>query len=311
MRNGMKVEKHSGNAEPALWAAVGNTPLLPVRLPEYHGQLLVKAEWLNPGGSVKDRAARAILRDGLCRGELPAKRLLDASSGNTGIAYAMLGAAAGIGVTICLPANASPERRALLEIYGAEVILTDQLEGTDGAMQRARELAAEQPERYYYADQYSNVANPRAHRETTGPEIWSQTGGRISHFVAAMGTTGTMMGTGGFLREMNPAIQLIGVQPNSPFHGLEGLKHLATTEHPPALYDPSLPDVVAEISTERADQTARRLARETGILIGWSAGAAVAAAIDIVRGSPESVVVVVGCDTGARYLSELQRWQGA
>ena len=167
------------------------------------------------------------------------------------------------------------------------------------------------PERYYYADQYSNAANPRAHRETTGPEIWSQTAGRITHFVAAMGTTGTMMGTGGFLKEKNPAIQLVGVQPDSPFHGLEGLKHLATSSHPPALYDPALPDTVAEIATEVADQTARRLARRTGILVGWSAGAALAAGLEIVRQLPESVVVVVGCDTGARYLSELNRWQGA
>jgi cysteine synthase B len=227
--------------EPELWGAVGHTPLLPLRHGPTAGRLFLKAEWLNPGGSVKDRAARAILRDGLCRGELPGKRLLDASSGNTGIAYAMLAAAAGIRVTICLPANASPERRALLEIYGAEVILTDRLEGTDGAAERARELAAEFPDRYFYADQYSNPANPRAHRETTGPEIWAQTGGQITHFVAAMGTTGTMMGTGGFLREKQPNIRLVGVQPDSPLHGLEGLKHLATTPHLPALYDPPSP----------------------------------------------------------------------
>src|SRR4051812_1687281 len=161
--------------EPSLWQTVGNTPLLEVRLPSGHGRILLKAEWLNPGGSVKDRAARAILRDGLCRGELPAKRLLDASSGNTGIAYAMLGAAAGIGITICLPGNASPERRALLELYGAHVVTTDRQDGTDGAAEQARELAATAPDQYYYADQYSNPANSRAHRETTGPEIWAQT----------------------------------------------------------------------------------------------------------------------------------------
>src|ERR687889_41039 len=175
--------------EPALWQAVGNTPLLPVRLDSDRGRIFLKAEWLNPGGSVKDRAARAILRDALCRGELVGRRLLDASSGNTGIAYAMLGAAAGVGVTICLPANASPERRALLGIYGAEVVLTDRLQGTEGATDRARELLAEQPDRYYFADQYSNPANPAAHRETTGPEIWTQTLGEITHLVAAMGTT--------------------------------------------------------------------------------------------------------------------------
>jgi len=296
--------------EPELWRAVGNTPLLPVDLGPASARLYLKAEWLNPGGSVKDRAARSILRDALCRGELPAKRLLDASSGNTGIAYAMLAAAAGIGVTICLPANASPERKALLEIYGAEVILTDRLAGTDGAVERARGLVAEWPDRYFYADQYSNPANSRAHRETTGPEIWAQTEGRVTHFVAAMGTTGTMMGTGGFLKEKKPEVRLVGVQPDSPWHGLEGLKHLATTPNLPALYDPTVPDTVMEIPTEIADQTARWLARKTGYLVGWSAGAAVAAAREIVGHSPGAHVVVVGCDTGSRYLSDPHRWAG-
>jgi cysteine synthase B len=287
---------------------VGNTPLLPLLLPDALGRILLKAEWLNPGGSVKDRAARAILKDGLCRGELPRKRLLDASSGNTGIAYAMLGAAAGIGVTICLPANASPERRVMLDIYGAEVVLTDRQEGTDGAAQRASEMAAEAPDRYYYADQYSNQANIQAHWETTGPEVWAQTRGKLTHFVAAMGTTGTMMGTGRFLKERSPRVRLVGVQPDSPFHGLEGLKHLATTGKLPALYDPTVPDAVAEISTEVADHTCRRLAREAGYLVGWSAGAAVSAALEIVKGDPQAFVVVIACDTGARYLSEPHRW---
>jgi S-sulfo-L-cysteine synthase (O-acetyl-L-serine-dependent) len=304
------VRQLSSVREPALWGAVGNTPLLALELPESRrGRLWLKAEWLNPGGSVKDRAARAILRDALRRGELPGKRLLDASSGNTGIAYAMLGAAAGVSVTICLPGNASPERRALLEIYGAEVVVTDRLEGTDGAANRARELVAAEPERYFYADQYSNPANPQAHRDTTGPEIWAQTGGRLTHFVAAMGTTGTMMGTGGYLRERNPGVTLVGVQPDSPFHGLEGLKHLTTTPNPPALYDPTVPDYVAEIATEVADQTSRRLALESGYLVGWSAGAAVAAGLEILRREPEAAVVVIGCDTGSRYLSEPHRWE--
>jgi cysteine synthase B len=294
--------------EPELWRAVGNTPLLPIKLSSGRGRLFLKAEWLNPGGSVKDRAARSILRDALRRGELPAKRLLDASSGNTGIAYAMLGAAAGVEVTICLPANASPERKSLLEIYGAEVIPTDRLEGTDGAVARARELVAEFPGRYFYADQYSNPANPRAHRETTGPEIWAQTQGRVTHFVAALGTTGTMMGTGGFLKEKKPSVRLVGVQPDSPLHGLEGLKHLATTAQLPALYDPAIPDLIVEVATETADRTSRWLARETGYLVGWSAGAATAAAIDILRDDPEAYVVVIGCDTGSRYLSEPHRW---
>jgi cysteine synthase B len=304
------VSTPSAVREPDLWQAVGNTPLFALQSPSGRAQIHLKAEWLNPGGSVKDRAARAILRDGLRRGELPGKRLLDASSGNTGIAYAMLAAAAGVGVTVCLPGNASPERRALLEIYGAEVILTDRLEGTDGAMERCREMVADSPDLYYYADQYSNPANARAHRETTGPEIWGQTGGRLTHFVAAMGTTGTMMGTGRFLKEKNPGIRLIGVQPDSPFHGLEGLKHLTTAPHPPALYDPSLPDRVAEIATETADRTARWLAREAGYLVGWSAGAAVAAALDIVQEEPDAFVVAIGCDTGARYLSDPHRWSG-
>jgi len=303
------VSQRATIREPALWHAVGNTPLLPVTLSDAAGRFWLKAEWLNPGGSVKDRAARAILRDGLRRGELPHKRLLDASSGNTGIAYAMLGAAAGIGVTICLPANASPERRALLEIYGAQVVLTDRMEGTEGAARRARELARAEPERYYYADQYSNPANPRAHRETTGPELWAQTGGRLTHFVAAMGTTGTLMGTGSFLKERNPAIQLVGVQPDSPYHGLEGLKHLATTSEPPALYDAGLPDTVVEVATEAADRQARWLARTQGLLVGWSAGAAISVAIDIARREPDACVVAVGCDTGARYLSDPHRWE--
>ena len=304
----MAVVSKSAMREPELWQAVGNTPLLSLQLPPDHGRIYLKAEWLNPGGSVKDRAARAILRDGLCRGELPGKRLLDASSGNTGIAYAMLAAAAGIGVTICLPANASPERRALLEIYGAEVVLTDRLEGTDGAVERAREIATDAPNRFYYADQYSNPANTQAHRDTTGPEIWTQTQGSLTHFVAAMGTTGTMMGTGGFLKEKKPGVKLVGVQPDSPLHGLEGLKHLATTPNPPALYNPAVPDAVAEMSTETADHTARWLARQAGYLVGWSAGAAVAAALDIVRQDPQAVAVVIGCDTGARYLSDPHRW---
>jgi S-sulfo-L-cysteine synthase (O-acetyl-L-serine-dependent) len=304
------VRQYATIREPDLWQAVGNTPLLPVALPGGAGRFWLKAEWLNPGGSVKDRTARAILRDGLRRGLLPGRRLLDASSGNTGIAYAMLGAAAGIGVTICLPANASPERRALLEIYGAEVVLTDRMDGTEGAALRARELAEADPERYFYADQYSNPANPQAHRETTGPELWEQTGGRLTHFVAALGTTGTMMGTGGYLKERNPSVVLVGVQPDSPYHGLEGLKHLATTTQPPALYDPGLPDVVAEIPTETADQHARWLARATGLLVGWSAGAAVSVAVDLARREPNACVVAIGCDTGARYLSDPHRWEG-
>ncbi len=228
--------------EPALWGLVGNTPLIPLTtsaaLRRPSPSLFLKCEWLNPGGSVKDRAALFILRDGLARGVLPGKRLLDASSGNTAIAYAMLGATAGIGVTVCVPANASAERKALLEAYGAEVIFTDALETSDGAIRKARELAAAHPQRYWYADQYSHPANARAHYETTAEELWRQTNGEITHLIAGLGTTGTLMGAGRRLKELNPAIQLVAVQPDGPFHGLEGLKHLASAI-PPGLYDPS------------------------------------------------------------------------
>jgi len=296
--------------EPALWHAVGHTPLLPVPWAGAPGSALwLKAEWLNPGGSVKDRAARAILRDGVRFGELPGRRLLDASSGNTAIAYAMLGAAAGLGITVCLPANASRERQQLLEVYGAEVVLTDPLDGTDAAIQRARELAGHQPTRFWYADQYNNPANVRAHWESTGPEIWGQTNGRVTHLVAGLGTTGTLMGAGGYLRTRNPRVKLVGVQPNSPLHGLEGLKHLATTAHVPGIYDPSLPDRVVEVATEAADAAARALAREAGYLVGWSTGAAVQAAREILSTEPESCIVAIGCDSGTRYLSEPHRWR--
>ena len=295
--------------EPALWASVGNTPLLPLA-PEGTSELWLKAEWLNPGGSVKDRAARAILREGLRLGELPGRRLLDSSSGNTAIAYAMLGAAAGIGVTVCVPGNASPERLALLRIFGAEVILTDRLQGSDGAMEAARALAANEPQRYWYADQYGNPANPRAHWETTGPEIWEATRGRITHFVAAMGTTGTIMGTGSYLKSQRAGVRVVGVGPDSPMHGLEGLKHLPSRPHVPAIFDPRLPDELIEVATENADHVSRELARTEGMRVGWSAGAAVWAARAIARREPGSVVVVIGCDTGSRYLSEPARWGG-
>ena len=295
--------------EPALWASVGNTPLLPLA-PEGTSELWLKAEWLNPGGSVKDRAARAILREGLRLGELPGRRLLDSSSGNTAIAYAMLGAAAGIGVTVCVPGNASPERLALLRIFGAEVILTERLLGSDGALEAARALAASEPQRYWYADQYGNPANPRAHWETTGPEIWEATRGRITHFVAAMGTTGTIMGTGSYLKSQRAGVRIVGVGPDSPMHGLEGLKHLPSTPHVPAIFDPRLPDELIEVATEDADHVSRELARTEGMLVGWSAGAAVWAARAIARREPGSVVVVIGCDTGSRYLSEPARWGG-
>ena len=304
-------------AEPTLWGLVGNTPLIPVPSfrPSNLPSLYLKAEWLNPGGSVKDRAALFILRDGIARGELPGKRLLDASSGNTAIAYAMLGAAAGIGVTVCVPANASAERKALLEMYGAEVMFTDPLEGADGAIRRARELATDRPDLYWYADQYGHPANPRAHYLTTAEEIWRQSGGRLTHFVAGLGTTGTMMGTGRRLRELNPRIELVAVQPDRPFHGLEGLKHLETAIVP-RIYDPALPDRTEFVATEQAEDAVRRLAREAGVFVGWSTGAAVVAAERIVtaldrpRPSSTALIVVIAPDSGMRYLSERERLTG-
>lgn len=307
----------AGDAEPALWGLVGHTPLIPVaaRRPAVVPSLLLKAEWLNPGGSVKDRAALFILRDGLARGELPRKRLLDASSGNTAIAYAMLAAARGIGVTMCVPANASVERKALLAAYGAEVIFTDPLDGSDGAIRQAQALAAGHPDRYWYADQYNHPANARAHYVTTAEEIWHQTEGRVTHLVAGLGTTGTLMGTGRRLRERNPKIELIAVQPDGPFHGLEGLKHLASAIVP-GIYDPALADRTEFVATEDADERVRDLAQTAGLLVGWSAGAAVVGAERALSAAygrhtaAEACVVVIAPDAGDRYLSEHGRLAG-
>src|SRR5690349_21347684 len=302
--------------EPALWSLVGNTPLIPCRpvRPSAGPPLYLKCEWLNPGGSVKDRAALYILRDGIARGELPGKRVLDSSSGNTAIAYALLGAAAGIRVTVCVPKNASTERKALLEMYGAEVIFTDPLDGSDGAIRAAGALAAAEPDRYWYADQDNHPANVRAHYVTTAEEIWRQTSGRVTHLVAGLGTTGTMMGTGRRLRELNDGIQLIAVQPDGPFHGLEGLKHLATAIVP-GIYDPDVPDRTEFVATEEAETVVARLAREAGLLVGWSTGAALVAAGRVLSDGPtvqrsDAVVVVIAPDAGARYLSESRRRPG-
>jgi len=302
--------------EPALWALVGNTPLLSVRLSE-GPTVRLKCEWLNPGGSVKDRPALFMLRDGVARGELPGKRLLDASSGNTAIAYAMLGAAAGIGVTVCVPANASRERQALLRAYAADVILTDPLEGADGAIRTARDLAARHPGRYWYADQYNNPANPQAHYLTTADEIWRQTDGLITHLVAGVGTSGTLMGAGRRLKEWNPRVTLVAVQPDGPFHGLEGLKHLATALVP-GIYDPAVPDRTEFVSTEQAEERVRRLAGDAGLFVGWSTGAALVAAERVARGPSErpsgrasdAVIVVIAPDGGTRDWSESERLAG-
>jgi cysteine synthase B len=299
-----------------LVARIGNTPLIRLpRLTEHLPsiQLLGKAEWANPGGSVKDRAAAAIVADAQRRGLLGAtpatknQHLLDATSGNTGIAYAMLGAALGFPVTLCMPSNVSPERKRILAAYGANVTWTDPAAGSDGAILKARELAAADPEKYYYADQYSNEANWKAHYHTTGPEIWKQTHGEITHFVAGLGTTGTFMGTTRRLKQFNPRIQCIAMQPDSPFNGLEGLKHMATAIVP-AIYDPGLADRQVTVETESAYAMVKRLARTEGLLVGISAAAAVAASLRIAEeesaNGNEAVIVTILCDNADKYLSE-------
>ncbi len=296
-------------ARPAgLEGAVGNTPLLPLQRVTTHlpptVEVYIKAEWFNPGGSIKDRPALNILRTALATGDLrPGKRLLDSTSGNMGIAYATLGTALGIPVSLAIPANASPERIKILKALGAELHLTDPLEGSDGAILEARRLAEEQPGRYFYAHQYDNPANWQAHYLSTGPEIVNQTGGQITHFVAGMGTTGTLMGTGRFLREQVPGVQIIGLQPDSPFHGLEGLKHLPTAL-PPGIYDPDMADASVEVTTEAAHEMTLLLAREEGLFVGISSGAAAVAALKVAQQLETGVVVTVFPDAGYKYLSE-------
>jgi cysteine synthase B len=287
-------------------ARIGETPLVELRrVTQGTGvRLYAKLESANPGGSVKDRAARAIVVDALRRGLLPGRRLLDASSGNTGIAYAMLGAALGFDVTICLPGSASPERKRILRAYGAEVVETDALEGSDGAIQAARELAARRPDRFFYADQYANPANPAAHEATTGPELLRQLGGRsLDLFVAGLGTSGTFTGVTRFLRRASPGTLCVSVEPDGPFHGLEGLKHMASALVPP-IYDPALADIKVSVRTEEAQDWTRRLAREEGILAGISSGAATAAALRVARDREARMAAVVFPDGGDRYLSE-------
>jgi cysteine synthase B len=290
---------------------IGNTPLLRLDRLTAHLpgiQLLGKAEWANPGGSVKDRAASAIVADARRKNQLtPGKHLLDATSGNTGIAYAMLGAAQGFPVTLCVPANVSPERKHILAAYGANIVWTDPADGSDGAIRMARKLAAEQPEKYFYADQYGNPNNWRAHYYGTANEIWEQTNGRVTHFVAGLGTSGTFMGTTRRLRELNPAIQCVSMQPDSPFNGLEGLKHMATAIVPP-IYDDHLADRNIDMPTERAYAMARHLGRTQGLLIGVSAAAAVTAALDVAEeehaAGRDAVIVTILCDSADKYLSE-------
>ncbi len=292
-----------------LEAAIGDTPLIRLRqitkdLPE-NVEIYAKAEHLNPGGSVKDRAALAMITAGEKSGELTKnKTILDATSGNTGIAYAMIGAALGYKVALCLPKNASIERKRILKIYGAEIIETDPMNGTDGAQITAKKLYAKYPEKYFYPDQYNNEANWRAHYEQSAPEIWRQTEGKITHFVAGLGTTGTFVGTARRLKELNPKIKMISMQPDSPLHGLEGMKHLETAIVP-GIYDASLADENVEVTTEDAHEMTRRLAKEEGLLVGVSAGANVFAAVRLARKlKTDAVIVTVLCDGGGRYLSE-------
>ena len=291
---------------------IGNTPLL--RFDELTSHLpavtlLGKAEWHNPGGSVKDRAASNIVAEGRRSGKFSSgKILLDATSGNTGIAYAMLGAAEGFPVTLCMPQNVSAERKKILSVYGADIIYTDPGDGSDGAIRAARELAAKHPDLYFYADQYSNDANWLAHYHGTANEIWQQTQGRITHFVAMLGTSGTFMGTTRRLKELNPTIRCISLQPDSSFHGIEGAKHMATAIVP-KIYDATLADENLEIATEEAYAMARRVARECGLLLGVSAAAGLAGSLGVAEqldlsGERQPVIVTILCDSGDKYLSE-------
>lgn len=297
-------------ARPALLDCIGNTPLLPLTLPEGASprvELWGKAEWFNPGGSVKDRAALFIVEDAIRRGALTHDNaLIDATSGNTGIAYAMLCAAVGHCLELVMPANVSEERKRIVRAYGAKLILTDPLEGSDGAIVHARELVARYPERYFYADQYSNDANWRAHYLTTAPEIWKQTQGRITHFVAGIGTSGTLMGSARRLREYNPPIQMIEVEPADELQVIEGLKHMETAIVP-GIYDARCADRRIRVSAEDAFDTARALASRQGYFVGLSAGAAVYAAYQVAREIQSGVIVVVLPDGGERYLST-QLW---
>jgi len=291
---------------------IGNTPLLRFNRLTTHlpgATLLGKAEWHNPGGSVKDRAAANIVAEGRRSGQFtPGKILLDSTSGNTGIAYAMLGAAEGFRVTLCMPTNVSIERKRILAAYGASIIYTDPGEGSDGAIRMARQLAASRPDLYFYADQYSNDANWRAHYYGTANEIWQQTEGCITHFVSMLGTSGTFVGAGRRLKELNPAIRCVSLQPDSSFHGIEGAKHMASAIVP-KIYDPNLADENLEVATEEAHAMARRIARECGLLLGISAAAAIFGSLRIaeqlaLKKAQPPMIVTILCDSGDKYLSE-------
>lgn len=299
--------------EEGMPALVGNTPLLPLvslsKDTSPNVEVYAKAEWFNPSGSVKDRPAWGIIREALHSGDIiPGKHLLDSTSGNMGIAYATFGTALGIPVTLAVPSNASPERIKILRALGAELLLTDPLEGADGAMRVARELAREQPDQYFYANQYDNPANWQAHYRTTGPEILEQTNGKITHFIAGMGTSGTLTGVSRYLREHVPGVEIIAIQPDSPFNGLEGLKHMKTAIQP-GIYDPAAADRILTVSTEEAFDMVRCLTREEGYFVGISSGAAAAAALRVAEELDEGVVVTVFPDAGFKYLSDQELWK--
>jgi cysteine synthase B len=290
----------------SLLSRIGNTPLVEIRriLPPGQVRILAKLEGFNPGGSVKDRAAYNMIRTAEEQGLLrPGRTLIDSTSGNTGIAYAMIAATRSYDVLLAMPANASIERKKILRAYGAKIRLTDPLEGSDGAIREIRRLYRESPEKYFYPDQYSNDANWRAHYETTAMEIYRQSNGGITHFVAGLGTSGTFVGSTRRLKELNPRIQAISFMPDSPFHGLEGLKHMPTALVP-SIYDPNLADLNMEISTEAGQQMVLRLAREEGIFAGISAGAAMAGALEVARNLDHGVIVAIFPDAGDKYLSE-------
>lgn len=293
---------------------VGNTPLLPLRRVTSNlsprVKVFFKAEWFNPGGSVKDRPALNIIQNAIINGDLfKGKRLLDSTSGNMGISYATFGAALGIPVTFALPASASPERITMLKALGAELILTDPLEGSDGAILKAREMAAERPDLYWYANQYNNPANWQAHYLSTGPEILAQTNGQITHFIAGLGTSGTLTGTGKYLRDQLPGVKVISMQPDAPFHGLEGLKHMPSAIKP-GIYNEDLADQNVTVRTEAAHEMTLRLAREEGLFVGISSGAAAVAALEVASQLDEGVVVTVFPDAGYKYLSDKSLWEG-
>src|SRR5512142_339439 len=308
-----KVYQSDVDSPADLTAHVGNTPLLPLRRISRdlspRVKVFAKAEWFNTGGSVKDRPAINIIQTALANGNLGnGKRLLDSTSGNMGISYATFGAVLGIPVTLAIPANASPERFAILRALGAELILTDPSEGSDGAIVMARQLAVEKPDLYWYANQYNNDANWQAHYKSTGPEILCQTDEQVTHFVAGLGTSGTLMGTGRYLREQLPHVKIIGFQPDASFHGLEGLKHMPTAIQP-GIYDPSFADGNLGIVTEDAHEMVLRLAREEGLFVGISSGAAAVAALKVAEKLDEGVVVTLFPDAGYKYLSDKSLWE--